>query len=100
MADKITMGPDGKLRVPDEPISLSSRVTGQAWTSGRRPSVSSTPLWPRTERRRIVWTKVLAGEKAFNQTGNWLPDETLADLHAIPDRYQGPLTTPIGGGFR
>ncbi len=51
-------------------------------------------------RRRIEWKEVLAGEKAFNETGSWLPDETLEAFRAHLVGIKGPLTTPVGGGIR
>src|SRR5215510_5490074 len=51
-------------------------------------------------RREIVWHEVLAGEKAFKQTGNWLPDETLTAFRQYLVGIKGPLTTPVGGGIR
>ena len=50
--------------------------------------------------RQVAWKEVLAGEKAFNQTGNWLPDETLEDFKNYLVGIKGPLTTPVGGGIR
>jgi isocitrate dehydrogenase len=50
--------------------------------------------------RRISWQEVLAGEKAFKQTGNWLPEETLAAFREYLVGIKGPLTTPVGGGIR
>jgi isocitrate dehydrogenase len=50
--------------------------------------------------RKITWLEVLAGEKAFNATGNWLPDETLAAFRQHLVGIKGPLTTPVGGGIR
>lgn len=50
--------------------------------------------------RKIAWMEVLAGEKAFNLTGNWLPEETLAAFRQYLVGIKGPLTTPISGGFR
>jgi isocitrate dehydrogenase len=51
-------------------------------------------------RRRIEWLEVLAGEKAFKQTGSWLPDDTLAAFRKHRVGIKGPLTTPVGGGIR
>jgi isocitrate dehydrogenase len=51
-------------------------------------------------KRRLVWLEVLAGEKAKNQTGSWLPEETLAAIDHYLVAIKGPLTTPVGGGFR
>lgn len=50
--------------------------------------------------KKIYWQEVLAGEKAFNQTGSWLPEETLATIQSHLVAIKGPLTTPIGEGFR
>jgi isocitrate dehydrogenase len=50
--------------------------------------------------RRIQWTEVLAGEKAFTQVNNWLPDETLDAFRTYLVGIKGPLTTPVGGGIR
>lgn len=51
-------------------------------------------------KRRIHWMEVLAGEKAFNATGNWLPDETVEACRKYLVSIKGPLTTPVGGGIR
>ena len=51
-------------------------------------------------RRKIEWLEVLAGEKAFQKTGNWLPDETLTSFRQYLVGIKGPLTTPVGGGIR
>ena len=50
--------------------------------------------------RRIAWKEVLAGQKAFDATGNWLPEETLAAFRKYLVGIKGPLTTPVGGGIR
>src|SRR5690606_30675859 len=51
-------------------------------------------------KRKISWYEVLAGEKAFNTTGNWLPDETVEAFQEYLVGIKGPLTTPVGGGIR
>ncbi len=51
-------------------------------------------------KRKVTWREVLTGEKAFNLKGEWLPEETLADLREHVVSIKGPLTTPIGGGIR
>src|SRR5262245_62106767 len=50
--------------------------------------------------RKIEWLEVLAGEKAFKQTNNWLPDETVEAFKKYRVGIKGPLTTPVGGGIR
>jgi isocitrate dehydrogenase len=93
------MGPDGKLRVPDEPIIpfIEGDGTGvDIWPAAKRVIDAAVAKHGHT----IAWTEVLAGEKAFKQTGNWLPEETLAAFREYLIGIKGPLTTPIGGGFR
>ncbi|MCB5956322.1 NADP-dependent isocitrate dehydrogenase [Enterococcus sp. CWB-B31] len=51
-------------------------------------------------KRKVQWQELLAGEKAFNTTGSWLPEETLETLRTHLAAIKGPLTTPVGGGFR
>jgi isocitrate dehydrogenase len=101
MADKITMGPDGILQVPDEPIIpfIEGDGTGvDIWPAARR--VIDASVAKQGQGRRIAWKEVLAGEKAFNQTGDWLPEETLDAFREYLIGIKGPLTTPVGGGFR
>lgn len=50
--------------------------------------------------KKIIWEEVYAGEKAFNETGEWLPEETLTKIHEAKVAIKGPLTTPVGGGIR
>src|SRR5690606_32129077 len=54
----------------------------------------------RSGKRRIEWKEVLAGEKAYNETGSWLPDETVEAFRQHLVGIKGPLTTPVGGGIR
>ncbi len=99
MPEKITMQPDGTLSVPDEPIIPFVEGDG-----------TGVDIWPAAQLvmdaaaakhgKKIAWKEVLAGEKAFNATGSWLPDETVADFRSHLIGIKGPLTTPIGGGFR
>jgi isocitrate dehydrogenase len=99
MPEKITMGPDGALRVPDEPIIPFVRGDG-----------TGIDIWPASQHvfdaatakhgKKIAWKEVLAGETAHDQTGNWLPDETIAAFREHFIGIKGPLTTPIGGGIR
>jgi isocitrate dehydrogenase len=101
MADKITMGPDGDLRVPDEPIIpfIEGDGTGvDIWPAARR--VIDAAVAKQGQGRSIAWTEVLAGEKAFRETGDWLPEETLGAFRKYLIGIKGPLTTPVGGGFR
>jgi isocitrate dehydrogenase len=101
MAEKIRMV-DGTLTVPEEPIVpyIEGDGTGiDIWPASQRVLDAAVER-SYGGRRRLAWHEVLAGEKAFNQTGSWLPDETVAafDEHLIG--IKGPLTTPVGGGIR
>lgn len=98
---KITIR-EGKLQVPDEPIIPFIEGDG-----------TGVDIWPASKlvfdkavekayngKRKIHWKEVLAGEKAFNLTGNWLPEETLNVFKEYLVGIKGPLTTPVGGGIR
>src|SRR5215472_7081214 len=99
MAERITLGPDGALQVPDEPIIPFIEGDG-----------TGIDIWPASQTvfdaaaakhgRRIAWMEVLAGEKAFKETGDWLPEETVTAFRDHLIGIKGPLTTPVGGGIR
>ena len=99
MAEKITMSNDGALNVPDEPIIPFIEGDG-----------TGVDIWPASQLvfdaaakkhgKRIEWKEVLAGQKAFDNTGNWLPDETVEVFKEYLIGIKGPLTTPVGGGIR
>jgi isocitrate dehydrogenase len=99
MADKITMASDGTLAVPDEPIIpfIEGDGTGiDIWPAAKLVLDAAA----KKHGKAIAWKEVLAGEKAFNETGNWLPDETIDVFREYLIGIKGPLTTPVGGGFR
>ena len=97
------IGWDGKsIEVPDKPAIPFVEGDG-----------TGPDIWRATQRvldaavekafggqRRIAWVEVLAGEKAFNATGSWLPDETIEAIQHFRVAIKGPLTTPVGGGIR
>lgn len=101
MAEKITIN-NGKLNVPNNPVIPFIQGDG-----------IGIDIWPASQKvldaavekcyggkRKIEWKEVLAGEKAFNATCSWLPDETLDAFREYLVGIKGPLTTPIGGGIR
>lgn len=101
MEQKITIK-DNQLQVPDSPTIPYIQGDG-----------IGADIWPAAEsvinravekayggKRKIEWKEVLAGEKAFNQTGSWLPDETMNAFREYIVGIKGPLTTPVGGGIR
>ncbi|KAF0819478.1 MULTISPECIES: NADP-dependent isocitrate dehydrogenase [unclassified Cytobacillus] len=99
--EKITVT-NGVLNVPNNPIVpfIEGDGTGpDIWAAASRVLDASVEKAYKGE-RKLVWKEVLAGEKAFNQTGEWLPSETLDAINEYLIAIKGPLTTPIGGGIR
>ena len=98
MAEKITLA-DGVLSVPDNPIIpfIEGDGTGvDIWPAAKLVLDAAAARHGRT----IEWLEVLAGQKAFDETGDWLPEETITTFRDYLIGIKGPLTTPIGGGFR
>ncbi|MBS1542997.1 MAG: NADP-dependent isocitrate dehydrogenase [Bacteroidetes bacterium] len=102
MSDQKISIQNGKLNVPDMPVIPFIEGDG-----------TGVDIWPASQlvfdkavekvykgKRKIQWKEVLAGEKAFNKTGNWMPEETLAAFKEYLVGIKGPLTTPVGGGIR
>jgi isocitrate dehydrogenase len=99
MPEKITVAPDGSLVVSDEPLIPYIQGDG-----------TGVDIWPATQRvldaavarhgRRIEWVEVLAGQRAYDETGEWLPAETVSAFEEHVVGIKGPLTTPVGGGIR
>lgn len=101
MAEKITIG-GGKLIVPNNPILpfIEGDGTGpDIWRASVRVFDAAVEK-AYGGSKKIEWLEVLAGEKAFNKVGSWLPDETLNAFKEYLVGIKGPLTTPIGGGIR
>lgn len=96
------MGAGAKLVVPDEPIIPFIEGDGigpDVWHASRRV-LDAAVNCAYGGKRRIAWREMLAGEKAFHQTGEWLPAATLATAREYLVSIKGPLTTPVGGGIR
>jgi isocitrate dehydrogenase len=99
MAEKITMSTEGVLHVPDNPIIpfIEGDGTGiDIWPAAKLVLDAAAKKYGKT----IEWKEVLAGQKAFDETGDWLPEETVTVFRDYLIGIKGPLTTPIGGGFR
>ncbi len=93
---------NGVLNVPNNPIIpfIEGDGTGpDIWASAVRVLDAAVEKAYKGE-RKIVWKEVFAGEKAFNKTGEWLPQETLDVINEYLIAIKGPLTTPVGGGIR
>lgn len=102
MGDKIVMGQDGRLQVPKKPIIpfiIGDGIGPDIWRASVRVFDHAVASCYGKE-RQLIWKEVLAGEKAYNTTGEWLPDETLKVFQDYLVGIKGPLTTPIGGGIR
>lgn len=102
MSDQKISISNGKLNVPENPTIPFIEGDG-----------TGVDIWPASKlvfdkavekayggKRKITWKEVLAGEKAFNKTGNWMPEETLTVFKEYLVGIKGPLTTPVGGGIR
>lgn len=101
MASVIRMAENG-LSVPDQPIIPFIEGDGigpDIWAASVRVFDAAVEK-AYGGKRKVEWKEVLAGEKAFNQTGNWLPSETLDVFRTHLVGIKGPLTTPVGGGIR
>jgi isocitrate dehydrogenase len=98
----ITMSKTGELKVPDQPIIpyIEGDGTGPDIWKASQYVFDKAVEKAYGGKRKIEWLEVLAGEKAFRQTNNWLPEETLAAYRKYLVGIKGPLTTPIGGGIR
>ena len=99
--EPITMR-DGKLQVPPRPIIpfIEGDGTGpDIWRASQEVFDNAVRI-AYGDQRRIAWLEVLAGEKAKDRLNSWLPDDTLAAIGEYLVAIKGPLTTPVGGGFR
>ena len=102
MADKITMGADGKLNVPNNPTIPFIEGDGigpDIWKAAVRVLDAAVQKAYNGE-KKIEWLKVLAGQEAFDKTGEWMPEATMDAFKEYLISIKGPLTTPVGGGIR
>ncbi|SFC08504.1 isocitrate dehydrogenase [Parapedobacter composti] len=99
---KISKKDDGTLHVPDDvdiPFIIGDGIGPDIWHASVRVFDAAVAK-AYGGRRKINWKEVLAGEKAFQATGEWLPEETLSTIAEHLVAIKGPLTTPVGGGIR
>jgi len=102
MSRSIKMGTTGKLEVPSNPIIpfiIGDGIGPDIWHAAVR-ILNHAIQKEYGNSRQIEWMEVLAGEKAFNLTGSWLPKETIEAFDEYLLGIKGPLSTPIGGGIR
>jgi isocitrate dehydrogenase len=101
MSNKISIN-QGKLVVPSSPVIpfiIGDGTGPDIWHASVKVFDAAVQK-AYGDSRKIEWKEVLAGEKAFKETGNWLPDETLDVIREHLVAIKGPLTTPVGGGIR
>ncbi len=100
--EPITVEADGSLIVPDHPIIpfIEGDGTGPDIWAASQKVLDAAVEKAYGGKRSIAWMEVLAGEKAFNETGEWLPEATLEGIREYKVAIKGPLTTPVGGGIR
>jgi isocitrate dehydrogenase len=99
--EKITIS-KGVLNVPDHPVIpfiIGDGTGPDIWNASVRVFDAAVEK-AYGGKRKIIWKEILAGEKAFTQTGEWLPNETLDAIREYIVAIKGPLTTPVGGGIR
>lgn len=92
----------GRPVVPDNPVIgfIEGDGTGPDIWRATRIVIDSAVDKASGGRRKIYWQELLAGEKAYKETGNWLPEKTIDEIRSLVVAIKGPLTTPVGGGFR
>lgn len=102
-AEKITIDKKAKkLIVPDRPVIPFIEGDGigpDIWHASQIVFDAAVEK-AYNGKREIIWHEVLAGEKAYEQTGEWLPEKTLEDIRSYIVAIKGPLTTPVSGGIR
>jgi isocitrate dehydrogenase len=99
---RIDIQEDGKLTVPDQPkipYIEGDGIGPDIWQAAKIVLDAAVKKAYGSD-RSIEWVEIFAGEKAFNQTGEWLPDDTVAAIKAHRVAIKGPLTTPVGKGIR
>src|SRR5579863_538930 len=98
----ITMGAGQKLVVPDNPILpfIEGDGTGRDIWKASRTVFDAAVKAAYGGKRRLVWYEIFAGEKAHQKFNDWLPQGTLDAIRRFRIAIKGPLTTPVGGGFR
>ncbi len=100
--EKIQYTEDGKMVVPDQPIIPYIEGDGvgpDIWKASVRVFDAAVAK-SYGGKRKVQWMEVLAGEKAFQQKGEWAPEGTIETIREMKIGIKGPLTTPVGGGFR
>ncbi|MDJ0785056.1 MAG: isocitrate dehydrogenase (NADP(+)) [Desulfosarcinaceae bacterium] len=101
-ASTISLSTEGQLQVPRHPIIpfIEGDGIGPDIWRATRTVLDAAVEKAYGSQRRIAWKEILAGEKAHDQTGEWLPEDTVTAIREYHVAIKGPLTTPVGGGIR
>lgn len=102
MSEKIALNPDGTINVPDHPVIPFIEGDGigpDIWSATVKVLDASVEK-AYGGNKKITWLRTLAGERAYRNMGQWLPEETLATIKDCVIAIKGPLTTPVGEGIR
>jgi isocitrate dehydrogenase len=93
---------NGKISVPDNPVILYIEGDGTGPDIWRATRIALDAAVQKTYggKKKIEWLEVMAGEKSFNASGDWLPEKTIEMINEYKVAIKGPLTTPVGGGIR
>jgi len=100
--NRITISSDGTLKVPDTPqipFIEGDGIGPDIWRASRMV-IDSAVQKAYGGRKKVSWLEVLAGEKGFEKTGSWLPEDTLETIQSHAVAIKGPMTTPVGKGIR
>ena len=102
MSERIALNPDGTINVPDHPVIpfIEGDGVGPDIWSATVKVLDASVEKAYGGKKKITWLRMLAGESAYRNTGQWLPEETLATIKDCVIAIKGPLTTPIGEGIR
>jgi isocitrate dehydrogenase len=100
--ERITVGSDGKLQTPDQPIVafIEGDGTGPDIWNASKIIFDEAVKYCYGGKREVAWMEIYAGEKGNQVTGSYLPDESVDAIRKYHVAIKGPLTTPVGGGFR
>lgn len=102
MSERIALNPDGTINVPDHPVIpfIEGDGVGPDIWSATVKVLDASVEKAYGGKKKITWLRMLAGESAYRNTGQWLPEETLATIKDCVIAIKGPLTTPVGEGIR
>ena len=102
MSEKILVNKNGELTTPNNPtipFIIGDGIGPDIWRASVRVFDEAIKR-AYNGQKKVEWKEILAGQKAFDTKGEWLPQETIDAMHEYIVSIKGPLTTPVGGGIR